>query len=292
MTKFETRQRYQLIEVLLQWEGEFCSNHLSDYFGLGRPQVSKVIKAYQSEVCETNFTYDKARKRHVATSTFTPFVTLGAVDEYLDFVRRLGSHNQISPQQVFCLPNAEFLPMPRFGIEPEIFKGINRAIANKLRIEVDYRSVNAPNKDGRIITPHAIAHSGVRWHVRAYCEKNHDFRDFVLTRFVGEVAEEGPSEINPADDKAWHTLVDVEIVPHPYLTEEQQAVVARDYGMTDGKRVLEVRASLLTYLLKMLQLNIHEEVSDEALDDEARQREGKAKQVMVANRDELKRWVF
>ena len=43
--------------------------------------------------------------------------------------------------------------MPRFGIEPEIFKGINRAIANKLRIEVDYRSVNAPNKDGRIITP-------------------------------------------------------------------------------------------------------------------------------------------
>ena len=34
MTKFETRQRYQLIEVLLQWEGEFCSNHLSDYFGL------------------------------------------------------------------------------------------------------------------------------------------------------------------------------------------------------------------------------------------------------------------
>ena len=57
--------------------------------------------------------------------------------------------------------------------------------------------------------------------------------------------------------------------------------------MTDGKRVLEVRASLLTYLLKMLQLNIHEEVSDEALDDEARQREGKAKQVMVANRDEL-----
>ena len=292
MTKFETLQRYQLIEVLLQWEGAFCSNHLSDYFGLGRPQVSKVINTYLSDINATNFTYDAKRKRHIATDTFTPIVTQGSVDEYLDFVHRLSAHNTTLADSVFCLPNAEFLPMPRFAIEPEIFKGINRAIAQQSRIEVDYRSVNAPNKDGRIITPHAIAHSGVRWHVRAYCEKNHDFRDFVLTRFVGEVVEEGPSEISPADDKAWHTLVDVEIVPHPYLTEEQQAVVARDYGMTDGKRVLEVRASLLTYLLKMLQLNIHEEMSNEAMDDETKQKEGKAKQVMVANRDELKRWVF
>ena len=292
MTKFETHQRYQLIEVLLQWEGEFCSNHLTDYFGLGRPQVSKVIKTYQSEVCETNFTYDNARKRHVATSTFTPFVTQGVVDEYLGFVRRLGTHNQNAPQQVFCLPNAEFLPMPRFAIEPEIFKGINRAIANKLRIEVDYRSVNAPNKDGRIIAPHAIAYSGVRWHVRAYCEKNNDFRDFVLTRFVGEVVEEGPATTQSSEDVNWHTMVDVVIVPHPYLTPAQQAVVARDYDMKDGQRTIKVRASMLTYLVKMLQLDIHDTAPVLTPDDDAKQRKGKAKQVMVANREALQQWVF
>lgn len=26
----------------------------------------------------------------------------------------------------------------------------------------------------------------MRWHVRAYCEKNGDYRDFVLSRFRGE----------------------------------------------------------------------------------------------------------
>lgn len=300
MTKFETLQRYQLIEVLLQWEGEFCSNHLCEYFGLGRPQVSKIVKTYQKDISDTNFTYCNTRKRHLASATFTPYLTQGKVDEYLDFVQRLSAHNKTAAHNVFCLPNAEFLPMPRFAIEPEIFKGINRAIANNLRIDVDYRSVNAPNKDGRIIVPHAIAHSGVRWHVRAYCEKNQDFRDFVLTRFVGEVIEEGPAKIDSTEDINWHTMVDVVIVPHPYLTEAQQAVVARDYGMTDGQRVLTVRASLLTYLLKMLQLNLTDDIPDatqgetegEALSDEDKQQIGKAKQVMVANREALQKWGF
>lgn len=117
---------------------------------------------------------------------------------------------------------------------------------------------------------------------------------------MGEVIEEGPATVDSTKDVNWHTMVDVVIVPHPYLTEAQQAVVARDYGMTDGQRILTVRASLLTYLLKMLHLNLTDDAPDsiqdeaefEVLSDEDKQQIGKAKQVMVANREALQRWVF
>jgi hypothetical protein len=56
--------------------------------------------------------------------------------------------------------------------------------------------------------------------------------------------------------------VPVEIMPHPSLTESQQKVVAKDYGMKDGKAVLSVRCSMLFYVLKRLGLQRDAEQED------------------------------
>lgn len=37
----------------------------------------------------------------------------------------------------------------------------------------------------RLIAPHTLIYTGMRWHVRACCEKNRQYRDFVLSRLRG-----------------------------------------------------------------------------------------------------------
>ena len=52
----------------------------------------------------------------------------------------------------------------------------------------------------------------------------------------------------------WHERFQVHIAPHPQLGPAQQAIVARDYGMENGEKVLDVRYAMLFYVLKRLTL--------------------------------------
>lgn len=54
-----------------------------------------------------------------------------------------------------------------------------------LRLETEYVSFNTPNVKLRLIAPHPLVYTGMRWRVRAYCEKNGQYRDFVLSRLRG-----------------------------------------------------------------------------------------------------------
>ena len=155
------------------------------------------------------------------------------------------------------------------------------AARTQRRVEVDYVSLNQPNREGRIIAPHTLVWTGLRWHVRAWCEKNQGYRDFVLSRFRGEPEVMDQSEHSAENDAEWQTHLTLEIAPDPRLTPQQQAVIAHDYGMTDLRWTLNVRAKLLPYLLRLIQL-----------DPRADANAPRAQQIVIVNRDELQRWLF
>ncbi len=46
-----------------------------------------------------------------------------------------------------------------------------RAARSQLRVDVDYVSLSSAEQSGRNIVPHTLVYDGIRWHVRAYCEK-------------------------------------------------------------------------------------------------------------------------
>ena len=71
------------------------------------------------------------------------------------------------------------------------------------------------------------------------------------------------------------------IAPDPRLTADQQAVVAHDYGMTDGKWLLSVRAKLLPYLLQLLRLDPAQVMEDP-----------RAQQIVIANQADVEAWLF
>ena len=76
----------------------------------------------------------------------------------------------------------------------------------------------------------------MRWHVRAYCEKNRDYRDFVLSRFRREPEVLDESGHGREGDEGWSTELAVVNKPDPRLKPAQTAIIEIDYGMQDGQQ--------------------------------------------------------
>ena len=146
---------------------------------------------------------------------------------------------------------------------------------------MDYVSVNHPDREGRIIVPHTLVYSGLRWHVRAWCEKNQGYRDFVLSRFRDEpeIMDESPYGVE--DDSEWNTEVTIRLTADPRLSPAQREVVEVDYGMQHGGLEITTRGKLVPYALKLLHVDPKEEQPDPT-----------AQQIIVENRQELEPWLF
>jgi predicted DNA-binding transcriptional regulator YafY len=273
--------RYRFIETLALWEGRLTTRHLCDTFGIGRQQASKDINNYIREVGPGNLEYDKYLKGYKPTAEFEPRVTQGLADEYLHLMARNNELMNVFESLSLNVANVEVLSLPVRDVKPEVLRPIMQAARQQKRLEVDYVSLNHPDREGRIIVPHTLIYSGLRWHVRAWCEKNSEYRDFVLSRFRGVPDIMDDSEHGAAEDTEWNTPIILRIAPDPRLSSEQQAVVKMDYGMENGVLEISTRARLVTYILQLL----HIESSGIAEDPTSQQ-------IVVENRDEISPWLF
>ncbi len=273
--------RYRYIEIISLWEGRLTTRHLCETFGIGRQQASKDINTYLRELGQGNLEYDKYLKGYKPTPDFQPCVTRGNADEYLHLVARNSALSQVFESISIAMHNVEVLHAPLRDVSPALLRPLIQAARTCRRLEVDYVSVHNPDREGRIIVPHTLVHTGLRWHVRAWCEKNQDYRDFVLSRFRGAPDILDDSEHGVAADDDWNTYVTLRLVPDPRLSPDQREVVATDYGMRDGMLAIPVRARLVHYCIKQLQI-----------DPFLQQIDPRAQQLVVENLDELRPWLF
>lgn len=273
--------RYRYIETISLWEGRLTSRHLCDTFGIGRQQASKDLNRYLKEIGPGNLFYDSSLKGYRPTAEFRPRVTAGLADEYLHLMARNNELSNVFESLALNVANIEVLQLPVRDVRPEVLRPIVQAARDRQRLEVDYVSLHNPDREGRIIVPHTLVFSGLRWHVRAWCEKNQDYRDFVLSRFRDIPEPLGDSPHSIEQDHEWNARVELRIVPDPRLSPEQRAVVAADYGMQDGVLIIPLRARLVPYALKLLHIEPGEPQSDPM-----------AQQIVVENRDDLAPWLF
>lgn len=279
--RWDLLMRYQLIEIILLWEGRLTTNHLCDNFGIGRQQASKDINMYLNEIAPDNLVYDKYLKGYKPTENFQPVITSGSTDEYLQLLQRNQNISSVFESLNIDYPSTEFINVPGKPLDSILMRSLIRACRLNHRIEVDYVSMSNPRRDGRIIVPHTLVHNGLRWYVRAYCEKHRDFRDFVLTRFRGEIDDLGPSDIDAAKDTDWNTLVKIKLRPDPRLKPDQKRVIAEDFGMTRGLLSIETRGPLVQYMLNRLQIS-----------PEVTQGKPSAQQIILANLEDIQPWLF
>ncbi|MBU59736.1 MAG: hypothetical protein CL543_12735 [Alcanivorax sp.] len=271
--------RYRLIEVIGLWEGRLTTNHLMRAFGIGRQQASKDINTYLSDYGPENLVYDRFLKGYRPAPGFRPVFTRGVADEYLQMMHAredlASSFEALTVREL----NTEVLLPPARDLRPEVLQPVLQACRERKRVEIEYASLANPEPEYRVIQPHTVVHTGYRWHVRAWCEKNGDFRDFVLSR-IGDQPELVTAATQRAeDDDAWQARVIVRLGPDPRLTSAQQALIARDYGMQSDELRLKTRGALVSYLLQQLRV-----------DTPTNQRSPEAQQVVVLNPEEVRQW--
>ncbi len=102
------------------------------------------------------------------------------------------------------------------------------------------------------------------------------FKDFLLSRML-ETRGTRQSDVLSDQDTEWHDHVTLEIGPHPELSENQQKVIALDYGMRGGSTKIKVRKALLYYALRRL-----------GLDTDPSARRPQDQQIVLLNSDEVR----
>ncbi|WP_045398696.1 helix-turn-helix transcriptional regulator [Vibrio campbellii] len=273
--------RYRMIEIIALWEGRLTTNHLIQSFGIGRQQASKDINTYLSDIAPGNLVYDKQLKGYKPSDSFSPQVTKGHADEYLHILSRSEDITITFNELDMGFENTAMVRPVARNISPQILRPLVQAIREKKRVDISYTSLKDGIEVERIISPHTLVCTPLRWHVRAYCEHAKDYRDFVLSRIRGIPCLEAKDVMGKSNDDRWNTPLAIELVPDPRLTEAQAAVVAHDYGMENGTLTIPTNAALVRYVLDTYNIDIN------VLDSNP-----KGQQIIVRNFEELKPYLF
>ncbi len=234
--RWGVEQRLEFIEFRLFWEGWINRSHLTERFNLSVPQASKDLSLYE-EKAPGNLVYDKSAKRYLASSKFEPKFIRPDADRYLAQLRSIADHTVcLADTWLSEMPEAESMPLPHRRVDVAVLRRLLDAIRAKNSVRVLYQSMNPQRLEPmwRWISPHAFANDGLRWHVRAFCHTDREFTDFLLSRCL-DVEGDKAAEATASDDVSWNTFFNVILIPNPQLSANQQAIIAQDYCMDDGK---------------------------------------------------------
>ena len=129
-----------------------------------------------------------------------------------------------------------------------VFRPLYRALLANEDVQIVYQSMRQPVPETRWIAPVRFASDGVRQHVRAWCYKRKEFRDFIPARIDPELSflNKRQSENVPIDDD-WNTWATFRLRPHQRLTEDQQRVVRVEFGFMGGELEVRIRKALEFY---------------------------------------------
>lgn len=255
--RWGTEQRLEFIEFRTFWEGGVNRSDITQKFGVSVPQASNDLTLYQ-KLAPANLRYDSSEKRYVATPDFAPRFMKPNADRYLVQLKAVSDHVlSIDDTWIVRPPDFDGMPVPTRRVDPAILKRLIAAIRAERSIEIYFQSMNQkrPHAIWRRITPHAFAHDGLRWHVRAFCHMESKFKDFIISR-CRELRDEDAPGAKAADDRPWNSFFDVILKPNPDLTPSQRETIALDYEMNAGFAKTTVRCALLYYFEKRLRLDI------------------------------------
>ena len=276
--KWATRQRLQYIEIMAFYTGVVTRSDVAKAFGISDAAATKDLKLY-SDLAPNNLLYNHSVFGFVPSPAFSPaFAELAPAAVLPVIAANLAvAGGPYGEQSIYGLPTIA-LPLPARLPNPQVLAQITRAIHSGKQLRVSYRSLSErDSQQQRILEPHALVDTGLRWHVRAYNRDSYDFRDFVLSRITQAECLESPAESNVQYDDDWVEMVSLQLGPHADLDAQKRESLLLDYGA--GGEVIEigVRRALIGYVLQRLSVDTTE---DHSLNPNAYQ-------LMLLNRDEI-----
>jgi hypothetical protein len=253
--RWSIAQRLEFIEFRLLWEGRINRADVAERFSVSMQQASGDLGLYEGQAPE-NMTYDRNAKRFVPALTFHPKFLHEVANRHLLQLAAIGN-GLVDPSETWFhdLPPIGVVKMPQRSVSTMTVRWVLEAVRSSAQLKIEYQSLNRVESAMRTIEPHSLGHDGTRWHVRAYCVRNKEFRDFVLSRIVAAEAL-GKRTIDPQSDREWFDEVDLALAPNPELPESARRGLAREYGMSRGKLHIPTRVALAFYLIQHLNLDL------------------------------------
>jgi len=262
-------ERLRAIERAAWWRGFVQRQDVAEIFGVSLAQTSTDFQAYQA-LNPGALNYNLSAKRYESTESMSCVLhqprLAEAVSQYLggpapSTVPGLAATPDLDAERTSQgAENArcDVLQLPRRRADSTVERLLFMAVYQGLSIRGRYLSVGSGRARWRLLAPHAVAHDGWRWHVRAWCFEREDYRDFVIGRFENvawpaRLQEHTQMEL-PVDE-AWQTIVTVKVKPNEALEASAKKALRMDYGL-EGRQSLElpVRRAMLRYLLEALRL--------------------------------------
>jgi hypothetical protein len=284
--KWATRQRLQYIEVMAWYTGVVTRSDVARAFGQSDPAATKDLKLY-SDLAPGNLVYNHSVFGFVPGAGFaavfadlTPAAALPVIAANLAV-----ANGPYGDELIYGLPTAS-LPLPARLPSPQTLAQITRAIHGRRKLRVSYRSLSSRESAAeRVLEPHTLVNTGLRWHVRAYSEDSCDFRDFVLSRITAAQCLDATAESGEQYDDDWVESVSLVLAPHAGLDADRRESLLLDYGASGEAIEVNVRRALLGYVLQRLSVDT---TPDHSLNPNAYQ-------LMLLNRDEVEpfaAWAF
>lgn len=248
------RERFRFIEASLLWEGSIRRQRVSQAFEVSLNHVTKDLRRYETAY-PNNILFDHRRQLYVPGPRFKPHFASRDPREYLALQL---AHAETGSAVVAPLlagwdtvPTST-VPTPPHGIAEAVLRNVVRAIAQGTGIDVQYHSTRSTSGPARRrLWPHALVHTGVRWHVRAFDDERKAFRNFALQRMEDPRAIDASAPIAVSEDADWVKLAVLRVIPNPKLNAHQQQLVARDFGMQPSASgpawTVELRHCLIGY---------------------------------------------
>jgi len=245
--KWDARQRLDYIEQAAFWRGWVHRADVVKAFGQSLSQASADLQAYQT-LNPGSLRYDLRTKRYWAADEMR--LKLTPADLSIAIAQFLGPAQRGSAADRFAMVDLPFRRVPL-----DVAKSVFRAIFQTRSLEIDYLSLRSRTEGWRWIAPHAFAHDGYRWHVRAYCYRDDAYKDFVIGR-IAKARAPADKAVPPLDDQEWTTWETIKLRPHRSLDAIQRRAIQLDYNMRQGVVSMEVRRALKVYSLAYLGLSV------------------------------------
>lgn len=284
--KWATLQRLQYIEIMAFYTGVVTRSDVARAFGISDAAATKDLKLY-GQLAPDNLIYRHTVFGFVPNERFQAiYADLSPASVLPMIANNLAvAQGPYGDEQIYGI-TVDTLPLPNRLPEPAVLAQIVRAVRQQEKVKVVYHSLSDRDSSPyRVIEPHSLVNTGLRWHVRAYSNDTYDFRDFVLSRFVEAQLLDEAAESNVEYDDDWVEILSLKLSPHPRLDERKRQSLMIDYHAEDDVIELNVRRALIGYALQRLSVDT---TSDHSLNPNAYQ-------LIVTNRDEIEpfaAWVF
>lgn len=238
------RQRLSYLEFCLYFLGEVRRADMMVRFDCAPAVATRDIALYR-QLAPANLELNPSSKAYLILPGFVPLFeyrleqVISALMQGEPYsIETLGS--PLLPGDYPAMLNRPAMP---------ILAAISRAIRQQHLLKVRYHSASSGEQE-RVVAPHALVDSGLRWHVRTYDRLRGGFIDLVLTRLLAvTLLDEAPAVHEQAgQDEQWQQTIPLQLVPHPKLPDP--AIATLDYAMNDGVLTISARAANVGYLLR------------------------------------------